>query len=737
MVDTSFTYQRSPNTSQNPGKNDPLGLDAVNAKSFFQGIFMVSVGDAFTNAQEKLEFDAVYPESGPGGNGTSMKLNPAQGGTPNKVLTSFAEDPIKYGLLYYPGGLCRDTTLGGNDALNCYYQYNYRDDVSVPFTTTQKVKTSDGNQVRMGRVYAETINAVQSVMYLGFGVPQFNNLSAWAQNFYNPQLGEGVSTGYFGMIASAISEVGDAITFVPRTILRTVRACFGYYQTVANGMLTTPITNFYSFRSMMPAYYAQVQTLLIILGTNMNFKDSLTQSNPGISADQRAQIYNESDKELGTNSALPEFITKYDFDMINIMLRRWGYETENMSLIDKFNSRESLAKLNALNKNMKVEGDASNKSIKNTQGVTQIVLPKILNGLMEPQPWWIDAYLDGYKPTNYGWNASLRKATMFIGFRIERGNNSSESFSNSTQPSSIQQALNSLIGHNYEAAMMDASNTTGNLGTALQAVLNNQNFIKASFAKLASVAGSPFNSAVGNMATAIGAGISMADIPEVWSDSSFSTSYSFNLQLVAPYGDPVTILQTLYIPLACLIAGTAPRATGTASYTSPFLCQAYCRGRFAVSLGMIDSLSIDRGSSSHGWTQNQYPRTLDISFSIKDLVPNMPMGLLLNTTSKDNSATGINHINLYDQAVWDMNFYLRADTTLQRYLMTLAALSPEEMLTPANKLALRLREMFQIKNEIYQNYDLIRMAIANATLPSSMYNVYAGAQNVTNNISSP
>ena len=360
-----------------------------------------------------------------------------------------------------------------------------------------------------------------------------------------------------------------------------------------------------------------------------------------------------------------------------------------------------------------------------------------MGGLTEPQTWWVDAYLDGYKPTNSQWNASLRKATMFIGFRIERGNNASESFSNSTQPSSIQQALNSIIGNKYEQAIMDASKTAGNLGTALQAVLNTQNFFKAQMAKALAVVGSPFNSSLGNMAAAIGAGISMADIPEVWSDSSFSASYSFNLQLIAPYGDPVTILQTLYIPLACLIAGTAPRATGTASYTSPFLCQAYCRGRFAVSLGMIDSLSVDRGSSSHGWTQNQYPRTLDISFSIKDLVPNMPMGLLLNTTTKDNSTTGVNHVNLYQQAVWDMNYYLRADTTLQRYLMTLAALSPEEMLNPAAKFVTRLQEMFRIKNEIYQNYDLIRMAISNATTPSALYNVYAGAQNATNTISSP
>ena len=69
--------------------------------------------------------------------------------------------------------------------------------------------------------------------------------------------------------------------------------------------------------------------------------------------------------------------------------------------------------------------------------------------------------------------------------------------------------------------------------------------------------------------------------------------------------------------------------------------------------------------------------------------------------------------------------------------MTLAALSPEEMLTPAFKFTARLREMFQIKNEIYQNYDLIRMAISNATVPSALYNVYAGTQNVTNTITSP
>ena len=225
------------------------------------------------------------------------------------------------------------------------------------------------------------------------------------------------------------------------------------------------------------------------------------------------------------------------------------------------------------------------------------------------------------------------------------------------------------------------------------------------------------------VAAAIGAGISMADIPESWGDSQFSKSYSFNLQLIAPYGDPVTILQTLYMPLCCLLAGSAPRSTGLSTYTSPFYCRAYCKGKFAIPMGMIDSLSIDRGSSTHGWTHAQLPRTIDISFSIKDLTPNMPLTLITANLPLKHplSPTGWVKKSLAN-GEFAINYVTRADTTLNQYLMTLAGFGPREFLIPSLKYRQRLKQLFLIEQEVFRSPFIASMNFGNGVF-NKLYNI--------------
>ncbi len=73
------------------------------------------------------------------------------------------------------------------------------------------------------------------------------------------------------------------------------------------------------------------------------------------------------------------------------------------------------------------------------------------------------------------------------------------------------------------------------------------------------------------------------------------------------------------MPLAMLLAGALPLSTGKQSHTSPFLVELHDRGRVMCRLGIIDSLSITRGTSNLGFNNEGQPMAVDVSFSVLDL----------------------------------------------------------------------------------------------------------------------
>ena len=109
------------------------------------------------------------------------------------------------------------------------------------------------------------------------------------------------------------------------------------------------------------------------------------------------------------------------------------------------------------------------------------------------------------------------------------------------------------------------------------------------------------------------------DIPKKWDDSDIQLhSSSYTIDLVAPYGNIYSQIQNVYLPLAMLLAGSLPLATGKSSYTSPFLCSLFNKGVQEIELGMITSLSIERGTSNLPFTRNKRPLGIKVSFTVTD-----------------------------------------------------------------------------------------------------------------------
>jgi len=241
--------------------------------------------------------------------------------------------------------------------------------------------------------------------------------------------------------------------------------------------------------------------------------------------------------------------------------------------------------------------------------------------------------------------ATFYDASLYVGFRIEKGVDTSESFTNETGESSIAQQINAKA---QSARDMNFNLAQGNTGIAgLDAVIKGVGGILSGAADTMGLAATFENILAGN---------GLIDFPDVWKSSSTSKNYTFNVSLRSPYGDPYSILQNLYIPLALLLAGALPRAIGQSAYTAPFVCRAYCRGMFAVPLGMISHITIKRGADQFGWSTTRLPTCLDISFEIKDLSPAM-------------------YVAIGSGSTWEALMQVfTANSTFQEYLMTLSGM---------------------------------------------------------------
>jgi hypothetical protein len=308
----------------------------------------------------------------------------------------------------------------------------------------------------------------------------------------------------------------------------------------------------------------------------------------------------------------------------------------------------------------------------------------------------------GSPPSSTGWwdtfanflEAELADGGAFVAFRVDGTGTISESFSSSTKESDIQSKINSMSASNRETRFQLEG---GNLGSG--AVTG---FATAALGAITDFA-QGLASQVGLGGLAALAGSAFVDIPQEWDSATANLPHAdFTIQLRTPYGNKMSRLLNLYIPLAMLLAGALPLATGKQSYTAPFLVEAYCRGRFTTRLGVIDSLTISRGAGNIGWTDEGEPLGIDVSFSIKDLssVMFMPIsanygnfglaqgltmaaGQLLGGTAGE--AVAANLLN----STWD------DDNAYTDYMAVLGSLTMIDQVSPTRKWKLRMTNQIQ------------------------------------------
>lgn len=542
-----------------------------------------------------------------------------------------------------------DTSIGGNDVMNPYPSFNFDDDIIHPMNEIPKHKVNESLQCPfrgLGRVYKEVYQDQQKVLWLTFGVPQFNDPQKYYSNAGSSKLAEVMMNGgdedvnllsTLGTLISTAGKVVFTIYFFP------IVTVLWLGKVVSDSIINDHITKYYDFKPATIQYYKIWNSLICELAVSQGLYSGETSTEinplsiPEVLSDgpDIFAILNKRNKLMtkgtvtnlevanGSTVKYPDTLSAGGKSSDGAIIKGTApegagdtgtaelYEGATKEIVATANTTPNLTTTSSKEKrfenyNPKLD-DVKSTDAKNASSAS-ITTPTTT----EKEPSFIDNFVNNYLKAG-AWVDTLKNsakgADQFVGFRIEKSTDTNESLNNNTGPSELAGMLNNS-GKTMRSYKFAAPGTMDTAGQALSFITD---FLRSVGGTVGSITDSGTTMLFGN---------GQFDMPEIWQDSSFTKSYNFSAEFNARLGDPVSIFQN-YIGMLGIVSGGMPRAIGTNMYTSPFICQAYCQGMFAVPLGMIDSMTLRRGGADYGWNTMSLPTTINVTFTIKDLSPMM------------------------------------------------------------------------------------------------------------------
>lgn len=526
-----------------------------------------------------------------------------------------------------------DTTLGGNFAINPPPQFTRFADVPVP----SRYSHSSGQ----GRYYSEALDDRGQYVHMRFGVPEFNSLVNFFFNFYNAGAGHLANRG---RAPTSFYYIGRATGFV---VSLPVQPLIWTGQ-VLRFFSKKPASKFYYLKPTMPLYWSAVSTMLNGIGVNMGvIGRGMTEGEQIMRSDldpyqggEHGALHSAMEAGGGANAMMEKNFPNIYRPDGGIDIYKVATRAQRMAIVQ----RKQVAKV--LENGGSLQAMASSMEASQTGSLND---PGMRNGDL-------GSYLDSYHGTESGTPenpdtdtenqtgtdgdivkettlsssgddsgfadhllAELEDGAAFVTFRVDDQGPVSESFSNQSGESSLASTLKGVTSSARQAKFSFANGNLAEVPVIGDIVRRVGDFVRGGLEEI-------------NMSglLALG-GEAFADIPKVWEDSSveFPTA-SYTIELRSPYGSPRARFQNLIVPLCMLLAAAMPRATGKQSYTSPFLCELYSQGRQQIRLGVVESLSITRGTGNVGWTRNGEPLGIDVSFTVADLSSIMSMPISSN-----------------------------------------------------------------------------------------------------------
>ncbi len=536
-----------------------------------------------------------------------------------------------------------NTRLGCNYEINPLPQFTKYADLVPP-----NAGYGPEADMKMSRYYSEAIDDQSQRIHIRFGVPQFNSLTTFFTGFYNINAGRLARTGRSPGIAFTLGAAAGVV--LPIAIFGWPLLAAHLIGTGVRLFMDKPTSKYYYLKPTMPVYWSAVQTILNALCVNTGIVPRiLSNKENGIGGEEQKMMHEKFPDIFNESGS----INAYALATKAQRLAR-AQEKDMETLLNSIGESDSPA--NALVQAMKntnirdngVNWDRYMKAWidgKYTGYAEHVPTPGVSEGvgdLSTPPSTGKDdlgEYMDkkaaGDDSFMSFFEAETDDGAAFVTFKVNYTGSVGESFSNSVRESEIASKMNGLSAQARETQFNFGG---GNLGSTGDGVVG--------------TVGALVTEALGGikqLLSGVGAGIGLSglgalagggfvDIPKHWDSSSASLPQSsYTIHLEAPFNNPVSRLINIYTPVAMLLAGALPLSTGKQSYTSPFLCEFYDKGRMQSRLAIINSLSITRGTASTGFTNEGVALGFDVTVSFTDMssVMHMPLSASFNHLFRD------------------------------------------------------------------------------------------------------
>jgi len=645
-----------------------------------------------------------------------------------------------------------DTSWGGNLAINAKPQFTQYADISHAFDgvhglTRNKTTVHSCAGVGMGRYYSETIDDNAQQVFLEFGLPRFNNIIDFMTKAVDYRDSVIANTGRSPIGYTIGQAVGSIVILTAFPLLTiSIWALKGVV-----GLLSSQHNfNYYYFTPTMNQYWGTVTNIFNQMAVELGVLEStfLPDKADPKNIGMPASITKESLARL--SNAMPNILTENGYiDVYRISMRAQMmanrreialYEAKergeisediagggitddgevDKSLADKakgiftsINYHTTLASYTASNKkyyntannylgrvdatDTSIEVDAQGNPIKASAPSKPERTGRNTLGGYEQTTAEIERKKDVINKFAEAFDSSVRDGVAYAIFQVNYTGTVSESFSNSTGNIGMADTVKSVAtkARNFKFDMGGGSITPGidkAVGYAKDVAIGVLNSVSMG---------------LGNVITTL-LGSAYVSVPKKWDDSSFSfPSVSYRMPLISPYGDQLSQLQNMYLPLAMILAGALPLATGKSSYTSPYLCKLFDKGVQRIDLGMITSVSITRGTSNLPFNKSKRALAIEVSFTVTDFSTLM--------------AAPINA-----SIFGDFGIMFDDDTPMGKYISVLGSRSPLVNRYTSRKLPLVASKKYMRLNNVFNSSRLGAMVGGEGLINSVLSPIVAG-----------